>query len=41
MKVLETLVAGFQRQLADALFLFADYGGVDIKTTLGMGGVEH
>ena len=32
---------GFQRQLADALLLFADDAGVGIKTTLGMGGVEH
>lgn len=38
---LENRLAGFQRQLADALLLFADDAGVGIKTTLGMGGVEH
>ena len=38
---LENRLAGFQRQLADALLLFAGYAGVGIKTALGMGGVEH
>ncbi len=38
---LENRLEGFQRQLADALLLFADHAGVGIKTTLGMGGVEH
>lgn len=38
---LENQLTGFQRQLADALLLFADDAGVGIKTTLGMGGVEH
>ena len=27
--------------LAEALLSFADFAGVGIKTTLGMGGVEH
>lgn len=39
--ILENRLSGFQRQLTDALLLFADYAGVGIKTTLGMGGVEH
>ncbi|MEG1683003.1 MAG: CRISPR system precrRNA processing endoribonuclease RAMP protein Cas6 [Oscillospiraceae bacterium] len=38
---LENRLSGFQRQLADALLLFSGYAGVGIKTTLGMGGVEH
>lgn len=38
---LENRLKGFQRQLADALLLFADDAGVGIKTTLGMGGVVH
>jgi CRISPR-associated endoribonuclease Cas6 len=38
---LENQLTGFHRQLADALLLFASYSGVGIKTTLGLGGVEH
>lgn len=38
---LENRLTGFQRQLADALLLFADYSGIGIKTTLGMGGLAH
>ena len=30
---------GFHRQLASSLLIFAQYAGVGIKTTLGMGGV--
>lgn len=37
---LENHLRGFQRRLADALLLFADFAGVGIKTALGMGGVE-
>lgn len=37
----ENHLAGFHRQLAGALLLFAGYAGVGIKTTLGMGGTEH
>lgn len=39
--LLDNRLSGFQRQLTDALLLFADFAGVGIKTTLGMGGVEH
>ena len=38
---LENCLQGFPRQLADALLVFAEYAGVGIKTTLGMGGVER
>ena len=38
---LENCLTGFHRILADALLLFADYSGVGIKTTLGMGGTEE
>ena len=38
---LENRLTGFHRQLADALLYFADYAGIGIKTTLGMGGTEH
>ena len=38
---LENQLAGFRRQLADALLIFSGYAGVGIKTALGMGGVEH
>ena len=38
---LDNKLSGFQRELADALLLFAGYSGVGIKTTLGMGGVIH
>lgn len=38
---LENHLSGFQRELADALLLFAGYAGAGIKTTLGMGGVAH
>lgn len=34
-------LSGFHRTLADALLYFAGYAGIGIKTTLGMGGVEH
>ena len=37
----ENRLDGFQRQLADALVLFADYAGLGVKTALGMGGVER
>lgn len=38
---LENRLDGFHRELADALLLFADFAGIGIKTTLGMGGVVH
>ena len=38
---LENRLDGFHRELANALLYFADFAGVGIKTTLGMGGVEH
>lgn len=38
---LENRLGGFHRELAEALLSFADFAGVGIKTTLGMGGVEH
>ena len=38
---LENRLNGFHRELADALLLFADFAGIGIKTTLGMGGVVH
>lgn len=38
---LEHHMKGFHGELTDALLLFADYAGIGIKTTLGMGGVEH
>lgn len=38
---LENRLRGFQRQLTDALLAFSGYSGVGIKTSLGMGGVEH
>ena len=38
---LENKLAGFHRELADALLVFAGYAGVGIKTALGMGGVIH
>ena len=38
---LENHMQGFHRLLADALLLFSSYAGIGIKTTLGMGGVEH
>lgn len=37
----ENRLNGFHRRLLDAMLLFSDYSGVGIKTTLGMGGVEH
>lgn len=39
--VLENRLDGFQRELVDALLTFSGYVGVGIKTSLGMGGVEH
>lgn len=39
--ILENHLSGFHRQLADALLLFAEYAGIGIKTTLGMGGVTR
>ena len=38
---LDNQLSGFQWQLLNAMLLFADYSGIGIKTTLGMGGVEH
>lgn len=38
---LDNRLNGFHRELADALLLFADFAGIGIKTTLGMGGVVH
>lgn len=38
---LENRLTGFHRQLADALLIFSGYTGIGIKTTLGMGGVQH
>ena len=38
---LENRLEGFHRELANALLCFASFSGVGIKTTLGMGGVEH
>lgn len=38
---LENRLDGFQRQLADALFLFGEFAGVGIKTALGMGGLRR
>lgn len=34
-------LTGFQRQLADALLLFAEFSGIGMKTTLGMGGITR
>ena len=39
--VLENKSEGFHRLLTDALLQFSAYAGVGVKTTLGMGGVEH
>ena len=39
--VLENELSGFHRELADALLYFAEFAGIGIKTTLGMGGVAH
>jgi len=39
--VLENRLDGFHRELADALLHFSAFAGVGVKTTLGMGGVEH
>ena len=38
---LDNRLSGFHRLLADALLHFAGYAGIGIKTSLGMGGVEH
>lgn len=38
---LDNRLSGFHRELAGALLTFAGYAGVGIKTSLGMGGVEH
>lgn len=38
---LENRLTGFHRELADALLIFSRYTGIGIKTTLGMGGVQH
>ena len=38
---MENRLTGFHRQLADALLIFSGYTGIGIKTTLGMGGVQH
>lgn len=39
--LLENRLSGFHRQMTDALLLFAEYAGIGIKTTLGMGGVAR
>ena len=39
--VLENRLDGFRRDLVDAMLTFSGYVGVGIKTSLGMGGVEH
>lgn len=38
---LDNQLKGFHRELVDMLLTFAGYAGVGIKTSLGMGGVEH
>lgn len=38
---IQNKLRGFQRELADALLCFADFSGIGIKTSLGMGGVRH
>lgn len=38
---MENRLNGFQRELTDALMTFSGYVGIGIKTSLGMGGVEH
>lgn len=38
---MENRLSGFQRELTDALLTFSGYVGIGIKTSLGMGGVEH
>ncbi len=39
--VLKNQLTGFHKELADVLLLFAKYSGIGIKTTLGMGGIQH
>lgn len=39
--VLENQLQGFHKELADALLYFAEFSGIGIKTTLGMGGIKH
>lgn len=39
--VLENRLAGFSRELVNALLIFSGFAGVGIKTTLGMGGTIH
>lgn len=39
--VLENQLQGFHKELVDALLYFAEFSGIGIKTTLGMGGVKH
>lgn len=39
--VLENQLYGFHKELVDALLYFSEFAGIGIKTTLGMGGVEH
>lgn len=38
---LENHLSGFHRELADALLVFSGFSGIGIKTTLGMGGLQH
>ena len=38
---LENGLSGEARQLLNALLYFSQFSGLGIKTTLGMGGVEH
>jgi len=38
---IENHLRGFHKELVDALLLFAEYSGVGIKTSLGMGGIRH
>ena len=39
--VLQNRLGGFHRQLADTLLYFSQFSGIGIKTSLGLGGVEH
>jgi len=37
----ENCLEGFHRQVGDALLIFAEFSGIGIKTTLGMGGITR
>ena len=39
--IFENHLQGFHKELADMLLHFSGYAGIGIKTTLGMGGVNH